>query len=244
MIKVNGYAHYHGGKSGNGTYQQIINLIPPHDTFYSLCLGNCGVTRHIKPARRNVLNDIDPLVCNAWLASDLGGAIYQVFNEPVLKFLQDLHSNYQISPENYLGVHFIYLDPPYKKDTRKSNRDVYTFEMSDEDHTDLLKQITTMTDFKIMISAYPNPLYDMWLHGWHTHGFLSQTRNGMAWERLYMNYKLTDGFVLHDYSYIGGNFTKRQTLMRRKNNFLKKLETLPAALKESVLQDILKKYST
>src|ERR1700693_1648241 len=89
MLKINGYSSYFGGKSGPGTYQTIINHIPPHDVFYSLFLGNCGVARHIKPAAFNVYNDIDPVICDAWRASVLPDCSI-VENKPALQSLKEI----------------------------------------------------------------------------------------------------------------------------------------------------------
>src|SRR4029077_20992344 len=34
---------YNGGKNGNGTYQQIINLIPPHKIYIEPFVGSGGI---------------------------------------------------------------------------------------------------------------------------------------------------------------------------------------------------------
>ncbi len=233
MIKVNGYSSYFGGKSGNGTYQTIINRIPPHETFCSLFLGNCGITRHIRPAQENILNDIDPKIVQAWESSGLPGK-YQIMNLPALQVLSIIAKTSD-TPANT----FIYLDPTYKKSVRKYQGDVYRFEMTDKDHTDLLTQIVAMSDqgFKIMISHYLDDEYNEMLKGWHTHDFYSTTRNGLALERIYYNYELT--YELHDYSFIGDDFREREALIRVKKNFIKKLNRLSPQLRAAILQDII-----
>jgi site-specific DNA-adenine methylase len=232
MIKVNGYSNYFGGKSGNGTYQTIINHIPPHKYFYSLFLGNCGVTRFIRPAEINYLNDIDKRITDAWEATRLPGN-YKISNQPALTFLSIIAESCDTA-----GEHFIYLDPPYKLSSRKSAVKVYKFELTDSDHSDLLSQIVAMAakGFNIMISHYPDREYDQVLSSWHTHDFYSTIRNGVALERIYYNYELTE--QLHDYSFIGEDFREREALARVKKNFVKKLNRLPAQLRAAILQEL------
>lgn len=234
MIKVKGYSSYFGGKSGNGTYQNLINHIPPHDVFYSLFLGHCGVTRHIKPAAMNYLNDLDVRIIQAWNESGLPGNQYVFTNEPALIILKELAGR---SPDGK----FIYLDPPYRKSSRKSQADVYRHEMTDLDHTDLLSQIVAMPAHKIMISHYPDPMYDEALKGWYTHDFYSMIRNGLVLERIYYNYELRG--KLHDYSFIGNDFREREALGRIKRNFIRKLNALSPQLRESIFQDLIAQYS-
>lgn len=248
MIKVNGYASYDGGKSGNGTYQTLINHVPPHKEFYSLFLGNCGLTRHIKLPDVVLLNDIDPAICRAWDNSNTKGLhIWNCTALSILKMLQGgyIFDRYERTPESGFKMEtydpadrFVYLDPPYKMDTRKSQLPLYKFEMIDNDHMELLTQVTAMSDHKIMISHYPCELYDKMLHDWVKVDFRSMTRNGMAWERIYMNYKLEPG-VLHDYRYLGGDFREREKNNRIKKNFVKKLKRLPTDLRNSIIQDLL-----
>lgn len=57
---------YPGGKSGAGVWQRIICDIPPHDTWVSAFAGHCAVTRHIRPAARQVIIDRDPAVMDWW----------------------------------------------------------------------------------------------------------------------------------------------------------------------------------
>ena len=52
---------------------------------------------------------------------------------------------------------FFYMDPPYVHSTRKSGG--YTHEMTDDDHERLIARICTLKG-KVLISGYPNPIYD------------------------------------------------------------------------------------
>lgn len=230
MIKVNGYESYNGGKGGNGTYQTLINLIPPHKNFYSLFLGNCGVTRYIKPAAFGWLNDIDPDVQAIWQKAQLPGN-YSVDCCNAVPFLNRLQRDVLLTEKD-----FIFLDPPYLKSTRKSQQDLYRFEMNEQDHAELLSQITAMVNPNIMICSYPNEMYDTALAGWVQHDFYSKTRNGLALERVYMNYAKPE--ELHDYSFLGEDFREREANNRIRRNMVKKINNLPFALREAVLQDL------
>ena len=57
-----------------------------------------------------------------------------------------------------------YLDPPYLHETRAST-EAYKHEMTEEDHRELLAVIKQCRG-KVMLSGYPNPLYDGELAGW------------------------------------------------------------------------------
>ena len=82
---------------------------------------------------------------------------------------------------------FIYIDPPYLQRTRKKY--LYNFEMSDDEHIELL-DVILKSDCKIMISGYENSLYDEKLKGWR-----KVTKNTTAEcsvkriEILWMNYE-------------------------------------------------------
>lgn len=81
---------------------------------------------------------------------------------------------------------FIYIDPPYLQDTRKSY--LYNHEMTDEQHAELL-QIVKESDCKIMISAYENELYDNVLADWKKeHKSTTAECSRRRVETLYMNY--------------------------------------------------------
>jgi DNA adenine methylase len=62
-----------------------------------------------------------------------------------------------------------YLDPPYLPSTRTS-RKVYAHEMTQSDHQDLLARLLTIRG-KVIISGYPNEMYDETLVEWNRHQF-------------------------------------------------------------------------
>jgi len=62
-----------------------------------------------------------------------------------------------------------YLDPPYLHSTRASTGN-YVHEMSETDHRQMLDMIRGCSG-KVMLSGYPNELYDGILHDWNRHDF-------------------------------------------------------------------------
>jgi DNA adenine methylase len=233
MLDIKPFSLYNGGKNGNGVYQTIINHIPPHEVYMSLFLGNCAITRYIKPAKLNVLNDLDKRVYDAW--NEALPFDYMLYNRDAVNILKEFIVGKEWDNPNV----FIYLDPPYLMDTRKSDNRLYKHEMTKEDHVDLLSQLNSILQAKIMISSYPNDIYDKALAGWSTYDFYSTTRNGVALERIYYNYKLTD--QRHDYSYLGGNFRERERNTRIIKNMARKLERLDPELRNAVIEMIINK---
>lgn len=211
---------YYGGKNSNGTYQAIINEIPPHEILIIPFLGNCAITRLIKPAAATYLNDIDPMVYHRWEKLHLPES-YHLFNLDYNEFLQDLKDKI-----NYDSGVLIYCDPPYLKSTRRSARDVYNYEISRDEHKKLLKLLLSMRAAHIVISAIPNDLYDQALVNWRKVLYKNKTRRGMVTECLYCNYDIHQG-QLHDYSYLGNDFTDRQRIKRKINRLFKRLDSLP-----------------
>lgn len=62
-----------------------------------------------------------------------------------------------------------YLDPPYLPSTRVSSGN-YEHEMTEDQHVRLLETIQGC-EGKVMLSGYPNELYDDMLIGWQRHDF-------------------------------------------------------------------------
>jgi len=85
-----------------------------------------------------------------------------------------------------------YLDPPYVPRSRATNGN-YAHEMTEADHKAMLKTIRQCRG-RVMLSGYPNPLYDRELHDWNRHETVidnkaagGRTKRKMT-EVLWMNY--------------------------------------------------------
>lgn len=232
---------YFGGKEGAGVYQQIINLIRPHDVYMELFAGNAAVFRHKKPANHsNVIMDLDEQLIATY--KDLvPGSTHRHFKKVMYVHADAINflKNYQFCfPHKYA----IYLDPPYPLSSRKSDRDRYKFEMTDEQHIELLEIVLALPGhIDVLISTYQNQIYEKYLASWHLTTFQSRTRQGTATEYLYTNY--TPGNFLHEYTYIGKNFTDRQRIKRKIDRYLTKLDEMPEQERNALISAISGKYS-
>ena len=74
-----------------------------------------------------------------------------------------------------------YLDPPYLHETRSST-DVYEFEMTDDDHRQLLEAIQNV-EGKVMLSGYHRNLYDKMLRNWNLKEFTKANNSSGAKEK-------------------------------------------------------------
>ncbi len=76
-------------------------------------------------------------------------------NRPALQVLRD-HD----TPDT-----LFYVDPPYLHATRRLSGAVYRYEMREADHIELLDALRALKGY-VVLSGYPNPLYDDALKGW------------------------------------------------------------------------------
>lgn len=205
---------YFGGKGGAGVYQKIINEIPPHTTYIAGFAGKDAVFRKKIKARYNFLVDPDPEVIQ-WWQENYRSYDNQFINGSFFDFTNKAKSIFHYADT------FLYLDPPYLHETRKSKRDRYNYEMTKDEHRKLLSIIKKLPCM-IGISHYPCNMYDTELKDWRKITFTAQTRKGTATEAFYMNYD--EPRELHDYSYLGDDYKDRERIKlkyeRWKNNLL------------------------
>jgi len=205
---------YYGGKNGNGTRQIIINFIPPHHNYIEAFMGSGAILHYKKLAQGlNIGIEIDTDTIGKF--KNRFSSEVEIIHSDSLKWLKEFKHH---SPDT-----FIYLDPPYPIESRKEGKKRYKYEFSNKNHIELLKFISTCKS-KIAISTYPNPLYKKMLKKWNVESFFSKTQKGMAMELLYMNYKRPT--ILHDFSFVGKNFTERQRIKRRIKNQIRILASL------------------
>ena len=222
---------YYGGKSASGVTQQIINEIRPHDVYMELFLGNGSVFRHMKPAAKNILIDLDPVVTQQW-----GQSGVDVYNFDAIQFLR--YQQWDTSKR-----YCLYLDPPYPIKSRREGRERYACELTDVQHEELLTVIVNLPGcIDVLVSTYENDLYKTYLADWRLKTFSAKTRQGVATEYLYMNYQNQEG-VLHDYQYLGEDFTDRQRIKRKIACEVKKLKALPSFERNAILSQVLTSFS-
>lgn len=218
---------YPGGKGGSGVYQTIINLIPPHRVYIEPFVGGGNIFERKSPAASSILIDRDPCIEELWKQRCGTRADLTVLNGDAVPFLK----NYQ-----WQGDEFIYLDPPYVLSTR-TKKSIYKFEMSDEDHRELISVLTTMSDrgIKFILSGYRNAIYDdaARLNGWRTIDFQAMTRRGLRTETVWFNYDIPAR--LASYDYVGRDFRERERIKRKVNRWIERLKQLPAIERAALL---------
>lgn len=226
------YQSYNGGKEGDGTYQKIINHIPVHDIYIELFLGNGAIFRHKKQAQYSIGIDKDASVIEKW--QQISSAGINLINTDAISWLDNFSVLAGILKKQGTRV-FIYIDPPYLKETRKNSKDLYKHEMDKLDHIKLLT-VAGSVQADIMFSHYPCHLYDSFLKGWNTYKFTCQTRNGSATEKLYYNYDKPS--QLHDYRYLGENFRERERIKGIVHRNTSKIKRMPAAERNALINNL------
>jgi len=217
---------YRGGKNLAGTYQKIINQIPPHTTYIEPFLGSGAILRMKKPARSSIAIDRHAAVIAAAKAT---------FEIPDARYICDDAISF-LREGNFSAGTFIYLDPPYLIESRRNQGRIYKFEFSEADHIALLEVIQTITA-DIAISGYDTRLYREALESWRLVQFNANTRiNISAIECLWMNYP--QPFELHDYRYLGENYRERQRIKRRQQRWKRRLSAMPDLERQALLATI------
>lgn len=243
---------YNGGKSGNGTYQNIINHIPPHGVYVAPFAGHDGVFQKIRRAPISILNDKDQRVIERWKKASvlkdcivcenyMQGALFEQLEKPVV-ILRNQDYASLIAKFKDTADAFIYCDPPYKMDTRRSDKKNYLFDWTtDQDHLSFL-QLMLAVNCSVMISAYENDMYNDLLRGWSVHRFMSMTRVGLKQEIIYYNYPKPA--ILHDFQYLGKNYRERERIKRKVTRFEQKMNRLPELERAAILSNIIAKNKT
>ncbi|MEP2025517.1 MAG: hypothetical protein ABJH98_17670 [Reichenbachiella sp.] len=239
-LKVKAFKNgYTGGKEAAGTAQKIINEIRPFDVLIIPFLGNCAVTRNIDLKGANVYGvDINPDVIRAW--REEGFEFIELIEGVGWDITSQLLATQDLSRKQVC----IYCDPSYRMSSIKSDRAPYRFTMTDEEHFIFLECAelwSFQANVDVIISHYPDELYDSRLKNWRKIKFKSTTRQGSALEHLYMSYDHEDG-VLQDYRFVGDDKHERYNLKHRAaKNLVSKLERLEVRKRQAMIH-YLKKY--
>jgi DNA adenine methylase len=150
----------------------------------------------------------------------------ELFNVCAHQFLSDYP---------FTGSELIYCDPPYVRHTRASKNSKYRFEYSDQDHKDLLTLIKTLP-CKVILSGYPSALHDDLLGDWHTMELQVMSQSGPRTEKLWYNYTVDR---VHWITYAGANFTLRQNIKRKAQNWARRYQALPNAERLAILSALM-----
>lgn len=232
---------YPGGKNGAGVYQRLINQIPPHEVYIEPFLGGGAIMKAKLPApRSNIGSDIDNDVMLGWASWQRTminkNVTTQLFTWDAMECLSKvLHGRHE-----YRRI-FIYCDPPYIMETRRSGP-LYRHEFTEAQHIELLQLLLSLDrgapggDIMVMISGYRHAIYDDALKDWRRIDYMAPTRRGAVPESAWMNYP--EPQELHDYRYLGKDFRERERIARKIKRWVKRLDNLPTLEKNAILSNI------
>ncbi len=219
--------NYDGGKNGEGTWQWIINQMPPHDLYVELFAGSAAVLRRKRPARENIAVECDPAAIAALRGKALGRSC-EIVQASVFRWLEEHRDRLD-------GRTLIYADPPYLIHTRRSRARMYRHELSYADHWRLLRVLKQLPAM-VMISGYASQLYQSVLGDWRTASRIVTTRRGLATECIWMNY--AEPLELHDYRFLGDGFRQREKICRQKARWVRRLARMTGLQRQALLSAI------
>lgn len=221
MIKL---PTYPGGKNGQGVYQSIIALMPPHQRYAEPFLGHGAVMRRKAfAAAGSVGIDADAGVVERWRSVQWPSL--DVHQGDGIEWLAT--SALAWSPGDV-----IYCDPPYVLSTRTKKR-IYRFELSDADHVNLLHAIKRL-ECRCIISGYDCALYRRELAHWSCQEIQVMTRGGKRTERIWFNYD-AERSPLHDAQYAGTNYRDRLRIKRKVKRWAVKFRALAGPEQQAIL---------
>lgn len=248
---------YPGGKEA--CRHKLINLMPPHRIYVEPFLGGGAIMRNKRPAELNIgveVNedvlwltalklDPDPIIIDTFNDSRAGQLFDGHMSSDQLKNIEGRETVFAFIIGNALPFlswfpvrddreTFIYCDPPYLRETRKSKAPLYKNGFwTEAEHLRLLDKLGNL-DCNIMISGYKSDLYCDLLKGWHTYQFNQMTRGGgMAEEWVWMNY--APPTLLHDYRYLGDDFRQRERIKRKKTRWVERFKKLDQQERAAIL---------
>jgi len=219
---------YPGGKSGDGIFHKIINQIPPHDVYIEPFLGGGAIMLNKRRASSSIVIDSDADVLTDFVGQP--GVIVECGD--AISLLPDLVATLVSDGKNV----FVYADPPYLLETRKSKRPIYKNEMMSEHAHSLLLAMLQKLPCMVALSGYWSSLYESSLQEWRSINFQARTRGGTATEWLWMNYP--EPLELHDYRYLGGNFREREKITRQRKRWRARLARMSALQRYALLSSI------
>ena len=212
--------NYPGGKGLS--FQKFINLMPPHDVYIETHLGGGSIIRKKRPAKQNIAIELNPDVIKKWKETEQFD--FELIHDDALSFL---------SQYKFKGNELLYCDPPYLRATRRSQKKIYKYDYTVEQHIEFLAFIKSLS-CQVMISGYHSDLYESTLSDWHIHTFQTTIRQKEATEWIWMNYK--PPVELHDYRYLGSDYRERYRLKEKVKRWTKRLEGMPVLEQQALMQ--------
>lgn len=192
-------------------------MMPPHDTYIETHLGGGAIMQRKVPALRNIGIDLNRRALERFRC-----------DYPV-ELIHGCAHRY-LAEYEFSGREFVYCDPPYLKSTRSSARR-YGFDYEESDHIELLELLKSLP-CSVMISGYPSALYDERLSGWQSVEVQVMNQAGVVTEKLWFNFTVDR---VHWARYTGKNFTDRQRIKRKAENWGRRYQALPPGERLAVL---------
>lgn len=218
---------YLGAKGASGLFQAIVALLPRHDTFIEAFGGTAKILREKAPAARSVVIERDPRQA-AWLRRTLVGLV------PGVGIIEgDALAQLGVLDVAQLGRVVIYADPPYPLSTRTSTKR-YRFDFTEADHLALAAQLTRLAaeGCAVIVSTYPNALYEALYAGWAYRDIQAMTRGGVRTERIYFNF---EPGAAHWATFAGRDFTDRQRIKRKAASWARRYLKCPPGERQAIL---------
>ena len=212
---------YFGSKATTGLCQPLIAMMPPHSTYIETHLGGGALMKRKPPALRSIGIDLDARAVSGFSC----GYEVELVHGCCHRFLPEF---------SFDGGELVYSDPPYLRETRKSQQR-YRHDYEDADHVALLELLKGLP-CQVMVSGYPSALYDRHLAGWRSVSLQVMNHAGVVTEKVWFNFRPDR---LHWARFAGRNFTDRQRIKRRAANWGRRYEALPVAERLAVLAAML-----
>lgn len=226
--------NYPGGKNRSGVYQQIINLMPPHQVYIEAFLGSGAIMRQKRPAAKSIGVEIDGETLKFWKGDEIPNL--KIFSGDAVSFLEALGRTQfeSIERRRELEQTLIYCDPPYLQSVRQSKSKIYRCEMMQEDEHARLLQALLDLPCMILLSGYDSELYNGALTTWRKHQFQTTNRAGKpALETVWMNFP--EPAELHDYNFLGADFRERERIKRKRQRWKNRLLKMDSQEKFALL---------
>jgi len=212
---------YLGSKAASGLYQNIIAMMPPHNTYIETHLGGGAIMKNKPPAMKNIGIDLYEQALNDFECDHE----VELVNGCAHEFLKQY-------PFTVNDV--VYSDPPYVGSTRTSNNR-YEHEYTDNDHVELIDILKTLP-CPVIISGYPSALYDEHLAGWNTFTLQAMTRGGPRTEQIWFNFEIDKVYWA---TFAGKDFTDRQRIKRKAQRWGENYKNLPPGERLAILAAIM-----
>lgn len=223
--------NYPGRKGAAGQWQKILEQIPRCKLFIDAMTGSGVVSSLVEKSGCDVvLNDIDEVTLSK---IQITGDRVTVHNFDFTELL--------MLYDNSSAERVFYFDPPYMKETRSYQPDIYRYDWnSEQQHADFLKCVK-QSGCPVIISHYPCELYDETLKGWRVVQYNAMTRAGLRVENLYMNFPQPG--LLQCPGVVGDNFTDRQRIKRKVARIVDRLKNERAQDRAAILSSVINEFS-